>query len=109
MSERNRTNLENEKLRALLAANGISYSAELAPIGHQPSSSGSFSASYRHTPSQTSGTQSPLQRSGNSPEDDRPRRRRTPATGVDYGQTGIDFVLAYDDRHNPHPSPRHDS
>jgi hypothetical protein len=112
LRDRDKAQAESKKLRDILEANNITYVLDMpSPSANDPSSSGSFSGSYR-TPSSTSGTQSPPPRKDHHMHhDEMPSRVRTPNQNVNVGQAGIDFVLAYDDRRNPQsrPSPSRNS
>jgi len=115
---------ENQRLRDLLAAHGISYDFGNSPIKFQranssygPSSSGSISGSYApgsdstsysppSLPRQSSGPMAPP--SAPPPLPNQPTRNmaQLPNNRLDYDQIGIDFVLTYDSQARaPYPSP----
>lgn len=89
--ENRRLQEENRRLKEILDARGIRYPTDMAMVGHETSSSDSFSGSFR-TPSSTSGTHSP------PPLRDEVRYRplQLPATGIDYSTVGLNFVSEYD-------------
>jgi hypothetical protein len=120
LRDRDQAQAESKKLKDILEASGVTYvldmsspeTATATTPGNDPSSSGSFSGSYRTPTSSTSGTQSPPPRrdpqhhhNHTHNHDDRPSRVRTPNQTVNPSQAGIDFVLAYDNRQNPHSRP----
>ena len=114
--QRDAWEVEARRLTDILVAHGIQVPhSSMSPPAMHPSSSGSFSSSYpQQNSASTSNTTLPS--TGNNyanpamppmPSSTTPPAHMAgvqPATNVDYDQTGIDFVLAYEPR-NPYPSP----
>ena len=112
--------MENQKLKELLAAHGITYEGNafqgVPPQSFNGSSSGSISGSYRHD-TNTSGFSPPTLRTHDSSmtSSQTPVQQRSmaasqlPNNHLDYDQIGIDFVLTYDSHGRPsraaYPSP----
>lgn len=112
---------ENQKLKELLAAHGITFDSLTpnasfrggVPVSYNGSSSGSISGSYQHE-SNTSGFSPPPLRSqesmaGQSGAPHHMTAGQLPNNRLDYDQIGIDFVLTYDSQGQPYrvayPSP----
>lgn len=119
--ERNAVEEENRRLKALLAQHGISYDFGNTPIKFQrensgmsgfgaSQSSGSISGSYGRPDSGSNSTGfSPPMNPGSLaqsqmqgiPQQQERNLAQLPASGLDYDQIGIDFVLTYDSQGNP--------
>lgn len=113
--DRDAVAIENQKLKELLAAHGISFdsitpnaSFNGMPVSYNGSSSGSISGSYQHE-SNTSGFSPPPLRSQESMSGHHMTAGQLPNNRLDYDQIGIDFVLTYDSQGQPYrvayPSP----
>lgn len=104
--DRESVELENQKLKQLLAAHGIAYDGNSSGAGYQNmapqswngTSSGSISGSYRDA-TNTSGFSPPALRSHESSSmDAQPTMMagQLPNNNLDFDQIGIDFVLTYE-------------
>lgn len=107
---------ENQQLKALLAQHGIPWNGsggidELSRLGGSSTSNYATDSSIGTFSGPSSDTVSPgepnIQAFPSKGQQQWPGRSNP---NIDYDQTGIDFVLTYDnsqDSHNPSPPPRH--
>lgn len=100
---------ENQRLKALLAQHGIPWAGqggidELSRLGGSSTSyaTDSSARSFSHTTSPGKPNLQAFPRNGQQ-HGGLMQTQQYLSSGIDYDQTGIDFVLTYDDHLNPTP------